>query len=219
MNPQIILIILLGAALAAASVSFFIVGARQGRRTRTLARSANEAGLLFSADDLFESPRRYWGFSIIRCGHSQRASNVTYGRLTGLPLRAFDFRYEIGHGTRRVSLHYSVAIVETPKSLPVLSMWNLGDAEHAPLEMRQGGVVIGDWSCRGDASAAATIAASGAELGKQGSSVETRGTTLLICAPVVPGRPFDASGGLGILLKVLAADGGEGDRFDRRTKS
>ena len=193
MNTQTILIVLLLAAPLAAVIAFAIGGVLQVRRRDRLARAAHEAGLLFSADDPFDVARRYAAFVIIGAGHGGRATNVTYGRLDGLPVRAFDFRYEIGHGTRRSTRNFAVVVVESPDSLPPFLLWRAQDADLAPLSARGPADRLDAWDCRGPGAARAVArlsagltratgiqALSAAELGQPGQP----GTVLLACAPV-----------------------------------
>ncbi|MFA6133627.1 MAG: hypothetical protein WC869_06385 [Phycisphaerae bacterium] len=214
-----VLIVVLTAALAGAVVSFGLAGLRQSRRTVALARAAHEEGMLFSAEDLFDVPVRYGGFILTRCGHSQRANNITYGRMGGLPVRAFDFRYEIGHGTRRVSRHYGVIVVETAAVLPPLTMWNRDDADYAPLAARHCEGQAGSWCYQGDAAMARAAAAACEGLGASAVSLQTRGSALMLCSP----QPRKGYGGnwrqIAGLLKAMgqaaapdaAADRREGD--------
>lgn len=191
---QTILVVLLLAAPVAAVIVFAVGGVLQVRRRDRLARAAHEAGLLFSAQDPFDIARRYAGFALIGAGHSGRATNVTYGRLDGLPVRAFDFRYEIGHGTRRSARHYAVVVVESPHPLAPFLLWRAQDADMAPLAARAPSGRLGDWDCRGLGAAPAVAklppslahtatsiqALPATELGQPGQS----GTVLLACAPV-----------------------------------
>ncbi|MCJ7544716.1 MAG: hypothetical protein MUP47_09185 [Phycisphaerae bacterium] len=155
MAAQTVLIVLLLAAPVATAVGFAIGGLLQVRRRDRLARAAHEAGLLFSAEDLFDVSRRYARFAVIGGGHGGRATNVTYGRLGGLPVRAFDFRYEIGHGTRRQGRHYAVVAVEAMEPATPLLLWRWGDLDLAPLAARQATERLGDWDCRGQGAAQA----------------------------------------------------------------
>ncbi len=178
---QTAFIIVLWAALAAAAVSFGLSGLAQRRRRDRLARAAHEAGMLFSADDLFDVPRQYAEFAAISGGHSARARNVTYGRLSGLAVRAFDFRCEIGHGVRRTGRHCGVIVVEAPADLPPMAMWNRRIAEHVPLAAGAAERRVGDWSCSGDRWACE--AALDSEPARTASSMEARGALLLVCLP------------------------------------
>jgi hypothetical protein len=188
-----LLVVLLLAAPAAAVIAFAVGGAIQARRRNRLARAAHEAGLLFSADDPFDVPRRYGDFALIGAGHGGRATNVTYGRLGGLPIRAFDFRYEIGHGTRRHTRHYAVVVVETGAPLPKFSLWSSREDDLAPLAVRQAEGSLGGWDYRGEGasrvlaslSGGLARAATGIEaVGRSAGDLTENAATLLVCAPV-----------------------------------
>ena len=153
MTAQTVLVVLLLAAPVAAGVGFAIGGWLQVRRRDRLARTAHEAGLLFSAEDPFDAPRRYVRFAMIGGGHSGRAANVTYGRVRGFAVRAFDFRYEVGHGTRRQGRRYAVIAVEDLGAFPPVLLWRRRDADLAPLAARQTAGRAGEWDCRGDRAA------------------------------------------------------------------
>lgn len=168
-------------AIAAASVSFVVMGLAQMRRTRALARRAHGAGLKFSGDDPFDMPRRYANFSLIALGHSPQAHNVSYGRLAGWLVRTFDFHYEIGHGPRRITRHYSVVVAETDLDLPAVTIWNNRDAEYAPLAIRQSGNHVACWTFIGDERLARTIAHVGWPLAESGFSAETCGSVVMFC--------------------------------------
>ena len=89
---QVAFIALLIGILIAAVVSFAVMAGMRARRTHTTARISNGLQMRFSPEDPFDVPRRYPDFVLIANGHSPQASNVTYGRLEGHRVRAFDFR-------------------------------------------------------------------------------------------------------------------------------
>ncbi len=207
MTAQTVFVVLLLAAPVAAGVGFAIGGMLQVRRRDRLARAAHEAGLLFSAEDPFDMPRRYVRFALIGGGHGSRATHVTYGRVGGLAVRAFDLRYEIGHGTRRQGRHYAVVAVEAPGAAPPLLLWRSRDADLAPLAAQRAMERLGDWTCRGECAArvvdrlprAVAEAATGLEVLQLGelaaapSAGAAEGDTtgaLLVWAPVRRGRLY-----------------------------
>ena len=170
-------------AIAAASISFVVMGLAQLRRTRALARRAHGTGLKFSGDDPFDMPRRYADFSLIALGHSPQAHNVSYGRLAGWLIRTFDFHYEVGHGPRRITRRYSVVTAETDLDLPAVTMWNNSDAEYAPLAIRYSGNHVACWTFLGDEQVARAIAHVGWPLAESGLSAETCGNVMMFCIP------------------------------------
>ncbi|MGA2265235.1 MAG: hypothetical protein ABSH10_02255 [Phycisphaerae bacterium] len=196
---QGLLAILLLAVPVAAAIAFVVGGARQVRRRNRLARAAHEADLMFSVEDPFGVPRRYADFALISAGHGARATHVTYGRLGGLPIRAFDFRYEIGHGTRRHTRHYGVVVVEVESPLSPFLLWSRRDGEWAPLAVQQADSVSDGWSCRGEGVAWALAQLSG-DLARLATGVEAVvptacdvaevRTALMVCAPVQRGELY-----------------------------
>jgi hypothetical protein len=188
---QIIIMAILTAALLATAASFVVMGIRQKRHTRRLAGRAGEKGLHFSSDDPFDIPERYRRFALLSCGHSPRARNVTHGRLDALPLRAFEFHYEIGHGTRRTTCRYSAVIVDMQTEADDLMMWNHSDAQQAPLETRQVHGEVGCWSFRGSARLAQRLAQTAGGLAAEGLSLQVLGAEVLFCLPEAPSRGRD----------------------------
>jgi hypothetical protein len=172
-----ILVLLMVAAIG----SFVFMGLGQRRRRRALARQAHQWGMMFAAEDPFDIPRRYAGFGLIRSGHSPRAYNVIYGRREGVAVRLFDFRYEIGHGTHRLTRHYVVVVAETPVAFPNVVLWHEADAEGAPLETRQVDGHVGPWSYRGADAAALRLGRACEPLTQRRLSVEAHGHTCLFC--------------------------------------
>lgn len=170
--------------LLAASVSFAVMGLGKMLRRRRLARDAHESGMKFFPDDPYDVPRRYADFAVVSSGHSPCANNVTAGRLRGRTLRAFDFRCELGHGTRRLTRRYSVVVAETRLAQPSLLMWHTGDAELAPLAARDMQGRVGRWSYRGSRELAEAVEPACRRLEQAQPSIEVRGAVVLIAAPV-----------------------------------
>ena len=180
---QTLFMLVLVGVLAASVISVGIMALMQIARTRRLAGEADAIGMRFAPEDPFDAPRRYADFALVNNGHSPRASNVMYGRLGGRAVRAFDFRYEIGHGTRRVTRHYDVVVIETDSELPASLMWHQDDREFAPLAVRSG-AQADIWSISGDLAFIEkarppldALAAAGAV------SMQSCGTVLMLFAP------------------------------------
>jgi hypothetical protein len=150
--------VLLVGVLGAACASFVVIGLVRTRRTRLLRKQAFEMGLRFAASDPFDVPRRYAGFTLLSAGHSPQAGNVTYGRKEGRLVRAFDFRYEVGHGTQRRTRYYRVAVVESDRPMPGLLMWHDSDAGAAPLVAGFAEGHVASWRFRGSRDAAEALA-------------------------------------------------------------
>ena len=179
---QTAFVVLLVGVLAASVISVAIMALLQIGRTRRLARQAESLGLRFASEDPFDAPRRYADFALITNGHSPRASNVTYGRLDGRMVRAFDFRYEVGHGTRRVTRHYDVVVVESERDLGNVLMWHDSDDEFAPLAVR-GEQRAGAWGVWGDVALVERLAEAIAPRGGSPVSMQCCGGTLMLFAP------------------------------------
>jgi len=184
MTVQIAFIVLLGLIVAISMVVFAVLGAMQLRRTRRLTRDAHTRGLRFAAEDPFDVPHRYSDFALMHLGHSPRANNVTYGRIGRRPVRAFDFRYEAGHGTRRSMRQYSVITVDVELPLPFAILWNEADVAAAPLAVLAEGRRLGGWFTIGDEGVARVLARTCRGLVEEGVSVQTGPGALLFCSPV-----------------------------------
>jgi len=183
---QDIFTLLLIGVLGVSVVSFVVMGLRQLHRTNSLARKAHEMGLHFSPNDLFDVPRRYGDFALISRGHGPRAYNVTHGRFGRLPVRAFDFRYEVGHATRRMTRHYSVIVAQASVTLGKVVMWNLDDAQAAPLSAGTSAGRVDRWACCGDLQLARVMARAcgGFSDSDRAVSIEARDDTVMFCIPV-----------------------------------
>jgi len=180
---QIAFIMLLTGAFLAAVAYFLRMGLRQVRRTRLLARNAASLGLRFSAKDPFDIPARHADLAPVASGHSARAINVTYGHLGGWSVKAFDFYYELGHGTRRVSRHCVMALAETATPMPFALMWNDSDAEWAPLPARRIESRTSAWACRGNKALIELIASICRPFAADRLSIQSSERVLMLCAP------------------------------------
>jgi hypothetical protein len=182
---QEIFTLLLIGVLVASVVSFVVMGLGQLRRTGSLARRAYELDMHFSASDPFDVPRRYGAFALISSGHGPRAYNVTHGHVRGVPVRAFDFRYEVAHATRRTTRHYAVVVVQTHMPLDKLVMWNVDDVQAVPLSSALGSTRIGKWICSGDLDLARSLVETDAPLVGQATSTEVQNGMVLFCTLIV----------------------------------
>ncbi len=203
---SLLLTVLFIGVLAAAIISFTVMGFRQFRRSRTLARKAYDMGLHFTQSDLFDVARRYGDFALISRGHSGMASNVTYGRIEGMSVRAFDFCSEIGHGTRRLICRDGAVVIETRMELPSLLMWNEKKFPFAPMAVRGCDKHIGNWLCSGDMDLAAALARELPEMGSAGINVQARGDSLMLTAqPTIQSEEYILSfAEIGKIARCLA---------------
>jgi hypothetical protein len=132
------LVILIGALVAGVCV-LGVMGVRRWRRRRMLVRTASSLGLSFSVADRSDLPRRFGRFALLSAGHSQRAENVLLGRWGRRRVRAFDYRYEIGHGAARQTLRCWVVLAEgqpPPQPGESLLLWRGESLAEAPLGPR-----------------------------------------------------------------------------------
>ena len=182
------LLTLLTAILLAAVVSFAVMATMRLRRSRAAARQAHQLGMRFSAEDPLDVPRRYAESALVSGGHSAKADNVIYGQMRGRRVQAFDFRCEVGHGTRRLTRHYDVVVVEIHGQLPRLLMWNDAAADWAPMEARANDRHVANWSYGGDTELAEELVRVSSKLTAVDPSFQTCGTSLMIFAPARRGR-------------------------------
>lgn len=185
---QIALMAILFFLLASAVMSFFVMGWRRVSRARVLSRHCNERTLHFFRDDPFDIPHRYREFALLANGHSPRATNVSHGNVGQHAVRAFDYQYEVGHGTRRLSLAYGVILVETRLESQDVLMWNDADIDHAPLTLRPADGHLGYWTYHGEESIARSLADGAEEFGTEGVSMELHDGILLLAMPARQGR-------------------------------
>lgn len=180
---QTIFTVLLVTTLGVAIVYFIAMAMVHLHRTRALAAEASRRQMHFAADDPFDIPRRYSDFALMSSGHSPQATNVTYGRIDSRPVRGFDFRYEVAHGTRRMTRHYGVIVAELKAPLPGLIMWNDQDFQAAPLALQQADGQIGRWIYKGQTELHRTAADCFSPLADEGLGLEIRGSTLMAFMP------------------------------------
>ncbi len=175
--------VLLLTVLGAAVMYFVAMALVQLHRTRALAAEASRRQMHFDADDPFDIPRRYSDFALMSSGHSPQATNVTYGHIDARLVRGFDFRYEVAHGTRRMTRHYGVIVAELKAPLGSLIMWNDQDIETAPLALQQADGRAGRWIYKGETELPQVAADCFASLAGEGLGLEIRGSTLMAFMP------------------------------------
>jgi len=180
---QTLFTVLLTGVLTAAVACFAVIGAVRAWRTRALGGESRRMGFRFSAGDPFDVPRRYADFALISSGHSRRAGNVGYGRMEGQLVRVFDFRYEVGHGTQRLTRYYKVILIETSRPLPRVLMWHDADAEAAPLQARPGDGHVACWSYHGNGEAASLLAGTQGLAHDVPACLEANATGLMVFLP------------------------------------
>lgn len=178
-------VFLLIAVLTGAIVSIVVLGVIQVRRSRRLSTLAYQKGMHFSVDDPFGIPIRYGMFSLVISGHSCRAHNVTHGYIDSVPVRAFDFHYEVGHATRRAARQYSVIVVDMPFQLPDLLLWHKDDLEAAPVALAVQPFDAGRWLGRGDQKFSRSLVQYAKWLDQDKGSVECCQSQMMIALPLL----------------------------------
>ena len=187
--PQLLVTILmamLGLVVTVGLAMLAVTSLRQGRCRARLADMAGELGFRFSREDPFEISRRYAEFILVAAGHSPVAANMISGHVEGMAVRAFDFQYEAGHGSRRMMRRYAVILLETESPLPRLLMWH--HADFPPIPARQATHVRGPWSITGDGELADDFLAACAPWFARGGCVEIADHAILLATPGQTGR-------------------------------
>jgi hypothetical protein len=169
--------------LGASVVSFVVMGIIQHRRVASMGAAAHRMNLLFSTQDPFDLVFRYDKLVLFQAGHSPHVSNVAHGRIDSLPVRAFDFRYEVGHGSSRTTRAYSVVMIETARPAQEFLLWNCGDMEYAPLAC-SGCVKVDGWLMCGDMDSARKSAGICGELARDALSVQCLAGAVVVFAPM-----------------------------------
>jgi hypothetical protein len=180
---QYIFMAILSIALVSAVISFFVMGWKDTARSRRLAREANQRQIRFDREDPLGTPARFRDFLLISGGHAPRTRNVAHGRLGEYPVRAFDFRFEVGHGTRRQTRRYSVIVFDLEQSYPDVVLWHDLDRHAAPPPVRKFSGRIAQWSYSGSRLLADTINNAAGSLAEDGLGVEVRDGHLMLWLP------------------------------------
>jgi hypothetical protein len=152
--------IVLMAFLVLAAGLLTALGLGQRRHRGQLARLAEQLGLRLSARDFMNLPARYARCLLMQAGHNGYAQNVVFGRLKNNFLRAFDYRFEVGHGPHRQSCRLTVVAAETQRQRPAAAVWREIPAAAALLCMDglaagpDGSRWVGDEACAHELTAA-----------------------------------------------------------------
>jgi len=176
-------IFLLVAVLVIAMLSFVVMGVRQRQRRYALRKAAVEMGLAFSSADAEALPLKYDNLAMVGIGHSRRAENIASGSIGHWRVRIFDFRFEVGHGVRRLTRHYCVSLTDLPEHNGDVLMWHSRDIDHAPLRLKASGQTAGQWIYLGDEAAAHRLAHACASLADSETSMELSANVLMVCCP------------------------------------
>ncbi|MCK4624807.1 MAG: BatA domain-containing protein [Phycisphaerae bacterium] len=194
----LILILALGVGI----VVLIWMGWSRRRRLNMLSRKAGEMGMRFSANDPFDMARRHSGFILASAGHSGRAENIIHGRYDGWHLRAFDYYFEVGHGSRRLSRRYSVIAADTDLDLGDVLMWSDDDTDNVPLIARTPTGRIGQWMVISGMEFAETVADAFSDYHDQPVDLQINNRSVIICSPV-RWKPAQLAGELARAVKCL----------------
>ena len=178
------------------------MGWSRRRRLMALARTAHEMGMRFSPDDPFDMTRHYSEFVLASAGHSGRAENVIFGRYEGWILRTFDYYFEVGHGTRRLSRRYSVIATDTDLDLPDLLMWSADDTDHVPLAVGDPVGRAGQWMVISGMKFAPTMAEAFGNYSDKPVDLQINNRSVMICSPV-RWKPAELAGELARAVECL----------------
>jgi hypothetical protein len=108
------------ALLAAGVIIYSIITARQ--RRDAMAALAQQLGLQFYPDDVWDLPARYAFIEFFTSGHSRRASNILAGQIDGRDVFLFDYRYKTGSGKDEHTYNFQVALLGMPILAPRLTL-------------------------------------------------------------------------------------------------
>lgn len=184
---QTLIVMLLFGAMGLTLVVFAVRGMRQQRRTVALARKVEQRGMRFSAEDPFNLIGRHGMFALMEGGHSGLANNVTHGLLGSVPVRAFDFQMECGHGTRRTIHRCLAVIVEFDRAIPELLMWRTETPQGSLLPAQFGGDQRGPWTYRGNRELAMALGETAA-FRSEGGGLQCLGNAMIVWSQAVSWR-------------------------------
>jgi hypothetical protein len=207
----ILLAILIGALVGGSGVLAWL-GLAGRLRQRRMGRLWHELGLKFSAGDPFDVSNRYCQSVLCGAGHSPKAENVAHGRYAGWQLRAFDYRFEVGHGPGRQTRRYTVIVADWDADLPDVLLWNAADAENAPLAARLPCGELGPFLVAHGADFAPALARAFAALEGEPVSIQATRRFLMVWSPATwnPARFRQVVKKVGDALTVLQGCWGSG---------
>lgn len=112
--------LLVGAAFVAIVV-LIILGSR--KQEEAYIRQAAQWGFRYYSADPWNLPKRYeHTFDLFGQGSGRTASRILAGRMDGIDLLTFEYRYTTGSGDSETTYHYGVAIFELPIRAPHLAL-------------------------------------------------------------------------------------------------
>lgn len=123
-------LVMIGVFVVIAIAGVRLASAAAKRRAEALARVAETLGFTLAAEVAFGSVPGFAAFPLASRGHSRAVRNLLTGRLDGLDLAAFDYKYVTGSGKHRHTHRLSVVSVALPGarlppfSLQPESIWN-----------------------------------------------------------------------------------------------
>ncbi len=177
---DIVMMAILTLALVLAIGGYIVMGIRRHVSMNDLKRHAARRGVQFSHEDPISILQQQGQFSLLSSGHSPQVCDVMHGRIAQQVLSAFDFRYEVGHGTRRMTRRYHVALLHLPHTCDDLLLWSQGDDSGCPLAVLGKGKTFGAWRYVGSREQAERLAALVQDVSLPAACLEVRGESLLM---------------------------------------
>ncbi len=165
-----------------AGVLLWLGGKQYARRCR-LAERAKQRGMEFTRGDSQRLVLSYEDMALLCAGHSRRIENVISGRLGSWSVRAFDFRYDVGHGLRRMRRFYHVVLVDVARWMDSVLMWHVDDLQRAPFLVRQCDQRVGAWLYSGDSGLAERLSHACGALERHGVSMQVHEQWLVLSCP------------------------------------
>ena len=181
MNASVI--VLLVGMLALMTGAFVFLGHQQYRRRHVVSEFVTQRGMEYRRTDVHRLAGGYEDLAVLSAGHARRADNVAWGRSGDFPMVAFDFRYEVGHGLRRMTRFYAVVVVDMRTTIAPVLMWHQADLEGAPLHAKLSDRREAPWVFSGDVDVAARLAAACKPLDELTPSMQVLDGVLLLCCP------------------------------------
>ena len=97
-------------------------------------------------------------------------------------MRAFDYRFEAGHGPRRLVRRYSVIVSDTDLDAPATLLWHEQDADHVPLAVQNPLGKLQPWLVVSGKSFAAALAGAFAEFAGEPVDLQADRRAVLLCS-------------------------------------
>ncbi|MEW6355132.1 MAG: hypothetical protein AB1696_02305 [Planctomycetota bacterium] len=96
------------------------------KRRERLNEIAAQMGLEFYPKDVFNIPVSYAAFQRLNTGRSRQAKNVMHGKLGGVALKIFDYKYTTGGGKSSTTHSLSIVLADTDYDFPYVGIRSEG---------------------------------------------------------------------------------------------